>query len=101
MSRYIDAEALLATIRPITEEDYRSATLIAIAKELYINAIKKAPTADVVEVRHGEWEICGAFDDFLKCSLCHNSYPWMTASYYNYCPECGAKMDGEKSENGK
>ena len=44
----------------------------------------------------GEWIICGAFDDFLKCSVCGDDHPWQTAIAYKYCPNCGAKMMGEK-----
>ena len=54
-------------------------------------AILDAPAADVVQVRHGKW--IASHDEFCQCSLC--KYPvyaaWNTT---NYCPNCGAKMDG-------
>lgn len=55
-------------------------------------AIENAPTVDAVEVSHGRW-IELAFGE-LKCSACDiiqedNAFP------YNYCPNCGAKMDGD------
>lgn len=48
--------------------------------------IDTAPSADVVPVIHGEW--CGTV-----CSACGTSVSF----YYdcNYCPICGAKMDGD------
>ena len=61
--------------------------------------IDYVPTADVVEVRHGEWVV--ELDDLgwnkHTCSECgytkrtdiHTSLGW------NYCPNCGAKMDGK------
>lgn len=52
-----------------------------------------APTADVVEVRHGEWSYY--YDDGVKrckCSECITSYGCMDTPY---CPNCGAKMDGK------
>ena len=52
--------------------------------------IADAPTVDAVEVKHGRWSIVGAA---CVCSVCHNA---SIATYY-YCPECGAKMDGERS----
>ena len=54
-------------------------------------AILDAPAADVVPVRHGRW--IASHDEFCQCSLC--KYPvyaaWNTT---NYCPNCGARMDG-------
>lgn len=68
-------------------------------------AIKHIPAADVVEVRHGEWiewrpnitAICLTGDTVLyACSKCTAKY----TSVSNYCPECGAKMDGGGDGNG-
>ena len=68
----------------------------------YVDAeqIADAPTIDAVPVRHGKiietiengrmkrvFSCCG--EDFTKLTC------WMTP---NYCPNCGAKMDKEKSE---
>ena len=54
--------------------------------------------ADVVEVRHGRWdEVYGS--DTIRCSCCRKRLE----AYYvdgvpffetDYCPHCGAKMDG-------
>lgn len=63
------------------------------------------PTADVVEVRHGEWEtICnatttGGFNWYVHtCSACGYTYKTVVPVGYTYCPECGAKMDGKKED---
>ena len=74
------------------------------------NGYIKSPTADVVEVVHAEWvgiEYDGYADgypvyDKWECSHCHEEFSSEgEPPLYNYCPECGAKMDGERSENGK
>ena len=59
----------------------------AIAKDL----IRKAPTADVAPVVHGEWI---RKNGELYCSVCGNE-ALMDEVYYKspYCPDCGAKMD--------
>ena len=64
---------------------------------------EEAPTADVVEVRHGYWKwekkIEPKAQNRLYCSVCDNEC-LSKGNYYvysNYCPECGAKMDGERS----
>ena len=50
-------------------------------------------TADVVEVRHGEWikAPCSEKDGNARCSEC-NHWDW---SDCNYCLNCGAKMRKE------
>ncbi len=66
-------------------------------------AITTPPAADVVEVRHGEWlgtEYDGYADgnpvyDVFACSVCGCEYDTDDGEmHHNYCPNCGAKMDG-------
>ena len=38
------------------------------------------------------WIVAGAFDDFLKCSNCGESWPWATAADFLFCPHCGKLM---------
>ena len=64
-------------------------------------AIVNCPVADVVEVRHGQWIDMGGF---ISCSVCSATRMKEFESYYgkavrpyirtDYCPSCGAKMDG-------
>ena len=52
---------------------------------------EKFPTVDVAPVRHGRW--VDTDSEFAQCSLC--KYPVYAAwNATNYCPNCGAKMDG-------
>jgi hypothetical protein len=51
---------------------------------------------DVVEVRHGEWvwkELFGEHGVMLCCSECLETEG--ARENANYCPNCGAKMDGK------
>ena len=53
--------------------------------------IMDIPAADVAPVRHGRWIMHD--DEFgltCECSVCHIE----TMGDGNYCPNCGAKMDG-------
>lgn len=52
-------------------------------------------TDDVVKVfvpvRHGRW--IASHNEFCACSIC--KYPvYLMWDQTNYCPNCGAKMDG-------
>ena len=58
--------------------------------------IDKCPTTDAVEVVHGRWVGNGIPESMLsKCSVC--GFP-CGACTFNFCPNCGAKMDGERRE---
>ncbi len=61
--------------------------------------ILSLPAADVAPVVHGRW-IDGA-EDFTcgnhnaECSICRCYVSWDGCDEdFNYCPNCGAKMDG-------
>lgn len=55
------------------------------------------PLPDVEEVKQGKWikqndvafELCGV--DYFKCSICNIE----CQTEYNFCPHCGARMDGD------
>ena len=60
-----------------------------------------APTVDAVEVVHG-YNLDEDTPSLFECSICHwscgDTYYGDTADY-NYCPNCGAKMDGDGNGN--
>ena len=60
--------------------------------------IMDLPTADVVPVVHGRWiEDEGEGYHGIHCSRCNFSIPYGNVRMgYNFCPNCGAKMDGEE-----
>ena len=94
MARYIDADAVIshmdARYNDLLDE-YGRADHYASGYEEAIDLIEEAPTADVAEVKHGEWRQVRCGDTPLyACSECgKNEYMQL-----RYCPNCGAKMDG-------
>ena len=86
--RYIDADALLSRLPD--DLPYKASVK---------RVLMQAPTADVVEVRHGRWVYTAAYECFV-CSNCRlsalNNYRGLSVNS-EYCPHCGAKMDGERS----
>ena len=55
-----------------------------------IQRIVDIPTVDAVEVRHGRW---GKVNECSECGC----QPWYERDihFLHYCPNCGARMDGE------
>ena len=63
--------------------------------------IQNLPTVDAVEVVHGRWEKA-KYHGFLRCSECKDVYiydAWVADGKWNYCPNCGAKMDGAEDND--
>lgn len=90
MNRYIKLEAVLDRIA----EAYSKHNEL-VPMWLHIGDI---PYADVVEVRHAE--DVGYEDSYgwvSKCSLCGAEFREPTHGA-NYCPNCGARIDGERKE---
>ena len=62
--------------------------------------IAKLPTIDAVPVVHGE-NLKAKWSSLFECSVCHwecrDSVP-CDSETFNFCPNCGARMDGKKNE---
>lgn len=56
------------------------------------------PAADVAPVRHGRW-VSVPHKLARVCSVCNRDEPYkfadIDADVYDYCPNCGARMDGD------
>ena len=97
MPRYIDADEALRMMRNSKQDcpfvDGKK-SVWDVAHDCAISCVDAAPTADVAEVKHGKW-VYVRWCEF-KCSECgqlSDSKPYKGKE--KYCPECGAKMDGE------
>ena len=72
--------------------------------KLFENCLEAVPEADVAPMRHGSWHryskgsgsLNGVIilSDAFQCTICKKSF-W---SKSDYCPNCGAKMDGGKDD---
>ena len=91
--RLIDADALLKDV--LTAGIGK--TIIEYSESDIGYMIRKRPTVDAAPMKHGRWVFVeqrfymGGFINMLRCSLCKSP----TDKEYNYCPNCGARMDGE------
>lgn len=100
MKDYIERAAVMESILGLTIVD----TAVAQYVDAVCYHLQNLPTADVVEVRHGRWLTTDAYPHHLYCSVCYKTYAknakWVNELDLptNYCPNCGALMDGKEDE---
>lgn len=99
MSRYIDADKIEEVIKDDVPFEYFMASGYGDAMINRLELAKflndKIPTADVKEVKHGQWSWYRISEDYIyikfACSQCHYTNQYAT----EFCPNCGAQMDEE------
>lgn len=58
--------------------------------------VNGVPSADVAPVRHGRWVVIDAEEPRrYGCSECKR----LSWHMENYCPNCGARMDGDEDDD--
>ena len=91
MAEYIEKKALMVALRnEITGDgDYYNGK--DDMQDQIRDMVSRFPAADVAPVRHGRW-LCVDTDteQFFLCNRCKKKEYWES----DYCPSCGAKMDG-------
>ena len=101
MAKYINREELVEWLKRIPLKDLSDGRGLCrvIFEDDFKRAIKKLPKGiivDVAPVRHGCWErvipskSAAKWSTRVSCSNCHSA----GYAHHNYCPNCGAKMDG-------
>ena len=91
--RLIDADAVIEKCGDWYVEEGSEEGFIGTLKSL----IDEQLTVDAAPVVHGRWLVkCKAVDGSLsECSVCHDWQVHNGEYIPKYCPECGAKMDGD------
>ena len=92
MDGYIRREDVIAWFMPYA---YVGESIDA---DVVISDIKGMKAADVAPVVHGRWVPTKApfMNECKDCSVCGYRTVW--GHRYNYCPNCGARMDGGDSD---
>lgn len=96
MAKYINREELVEWLKRIPLKDLSDGRGLCriIMEEDFKRAIRTIPAGTIIDVDpvvHGRWIMHD--DEFgltCECSACHIE----TMGDGNYCPNCGAKMDG-------
>lgn len=110
MAEYIEREALEARLNErydyLLKKDgpYDHYTDYTDGYEEAVITVEDFPAADVAPVVHAYWAPC--FDDdhrwregWAQCSNCGRERYACTIRNVNYCPDCGARMDGGDEES--
>lgn len=98
MTEYITKEQAINVVNTafghIYDTDSETVSLVDLQNEIVMTIEQNTEPADVAPVRHGRWTRIDYHD--ARCSECgHKTYYPDRISLY--CPECGARMDGGKS----
>ena len=105
---YIEREAFIKNAEarycdPCKEigKDYNGLNCRACWVDDMVGDVEDTPAADVAPVVYGMWVYAKTYYDIdeCNCSLCGQLMTTAIDKRMNYCPNCGAKMDGG-AENG-
>lgn len=89
MAEYIERETAKRAFQNMDAGSRVPSTLLT--PEEFAEYLDEIPAADVVPVKHGHW-----ISVKYKCSEC-GALVW--GNDFNFCPHCGAKMDGGDSND--
>lgn len=85
MSEYIEREAAIKSLLNDSTEQ------VGYSREDAADCIRYMDASDVARARHGWWLYVDTdTEQFFLCNRCKKKEYWES----NYCPNCGAKMDG-------
>ena len=110
MARYIDAELAESTFRDTYCQNCTK-WCPSCDIDCVISDLDDIPTADVTEVKHGYWVPNPIHKEWDYCSNCNmgtkrreyglnfDGSEYVSEYCYLYCPNCGALMDEEVSQD--
>lgn len=87
MTEYITKAQAIHAMEQVTQPE----CFIEDTRKDFAKIIEKLPAADVAPVVHARWRYVGSN---WECSCCLFPVP-RKSSFYHWCPQCGARMDGE------
>lgn len=87
--------------KALLEKAWEADTQCGYVQVVDVGDIEDAHAVDAAPVVHGEWiekEDWGVDDYYYTCSACGEDFVTIdgtpSENLWNYCPNCGAKMDG-------
>ena len=97
MRKLIELDAALNGVANLLDYEIFKGHSGAVSRAGVVHILTTLQPVDAVPVRHGRWiyHIDDLFpaESTQECDQCHEEQP-LTCND-NYCPNCGAKMDGD------
>ena len=92
MAEYVTKEQVIDWYRPYGQTDE------TIPFETLVSDLRDMKAADVAPVRHAKWGVNVGMNFFKErnCPVCKKR---IESNFWNYCPNCGAKMDLEEEQH--
>lgn len=95
MADLIDRQAAIDEAYAVIVDD-------AVYDVVQVETLEGLPSVEAEPVRHGHWYHGEAYPHHLYCSVCYRTalpndeYVERWGLHMNYCPNCGARMDGKQ-----
>ena len=95
--RLIDADQFKAKLLSFMDRKSTTPSDTDCILDGVLNLLEEQPTETSESwVKHGHWKF--AKDVYISCSVCDATILLFNAENPNYCPHCGAKMDGDAND---
>ena len=98
MAEYIEREsAMLLPELPKEYRNYQTDNLDDAYEQGWYDALcclEHIPAADVAPVVHGQWKASGGLLECQNCGEIYSTLGGNEGKAWDYCPDCGARMDG-------
>jgi len=98
--RLIDKQyALASAVSGIVRTDENGENWIR-TRDVRESIMNNVPTIEAEPIKHGRWSrerlpsTDGGSYEVFRCNMCSEAFNWRT----NYCPNCGAKMEGGEND---
>lgn len=105
MAEYIEREAAVKAFNNFDAGRADAPPFTLLTPEEFAEYLYELPVADAAPVVHGKW--MRSDDDWdslttIRCSICGEEWCFemiddVTLLNYKHCPNCGARMDGDKN----
>ena len=118
MNDYLACKSVIDLVKDFGKQIIAEEREVDVADDFVelVNRIEKLPKADYTEVKHGEWKTPSEIKikryegripiatEYIHCQCSDCKHCFLTLEYkgkssFKYCPNCGAKMDGERNES--
>lgn len=96
MGEYVSKIAVIRALLKDFKDERHTWYSASYAIDIMAKIVDEMPSADVIPVVHGKWidKSGGIEGAWNYCSVCGER----AIELYDYCPNCGARMDGDSNE---